>query len=149
MAKEARDLQAMAEVADAAQPGLGADLSALALISLGSTEYWATASQDAERYLDRGIALARQGGRPYLEFTGLAYQALHEVYHSFARAAERGRAGGGAGRAARLDRRPGGRYGLHGSRSRAGVAGTAGCGRARGSSAPSAPSPPTPSPRPY
>ena len=89
--KEARELQAMAEVADAAQPGLGADLSALALISLGSTEYWATVSEDAEGYLDRGIALARQGGRPYLEFTGLAYQALHEFYHSFARAAERGR----------------------------------------------------------
>ena len=81
----------MAEVADAAQPGLGADLSALALISLGSTELWATASRDAERYLDRGIALARQGGRPYLEFTGLAYQAMHEFFHSFARAAERGR----------------------------------------------------------
>ena len=81
----------MAEVADAAQPGLGEDLSALALISLGSTELWATASQDAERYLDRGIALARRGGRPHLEFTGLAYQAPHEIYHSFARAAERGR----------------------------------------------------------
>ena len=92
VAAGARDLQAMAEVADAARPGLGADLSALALISLGSTECWATASGDAGRYLDRGIALARQGGRPYLEFTGLAYQALHEVYHSFARAAERGRA---------------------------------------------------------
>ena len=80
----------MAEVADAAQPGLGADLSALALISLGSSELWATAAHDAERSLDRGIALARQGGRPYLEFTGLAYQAMHEFYHSFARAAERG-----------------------------------------------------------
>jgi LuxR family transcriptional regulator, maltose regulon positive regulatory protein len=88
---EAREVQAMAEVADAAQPGLGADLSALALISLGSTELWATASEDAERYLERGIALARQGGRPYLEFTGLAYQAMHEFYRSFARAAERGR----------------------------------------------------------
>ena len=31
------------------------------------------------------------GRRPYLEFTGLAYQAAHEFYHSFARAAERGR----------------------------------------------------------
>jgi LuxR family maltose regulon positive regulatory protein len=88
---EARDLHAMAEVADAARPGLGADLSALVLISLGSTEFWATASEDAERYLDRGIALARQGGWPYLEFTGLAYQATHEFYHSFAHAAERGR----------------------------------------------------------
>ena len=91
VAEEARELQAMAEVADAAQPGLGADLSALALISLGSTEFWATASEDAERCLDRGIALARRGGRPYLEFTGLAYQAPHEFFHSFARAAERGR----------------------------------------------------------
>jgi LuxR family transcriptional regulator, maltose regulon positive regulatory protein len=91
VADDARELQAMAEVADAAQPGLGADLSALALIGLGSTEFFATASEEAERYLDRGIALARQGGRPYLEFTGLAYQALHEFYHSFARAAERGR----------------------------------------------------------
>ena len=91
VAAGARDLQAMAEVADAAQPGLGADLSALALISLGSTELWATASGDAEGYLDRGIALARQGGRPYLEFTGLAYQALHEFFRSLARAAERGR----------------------------------------------------------
>ena len=91
VAEEARELQAMAEVADAARPGLGADLSALALISLGSTELWATASKDAEDCLDRGIALARQSGRPYLEFTGLAAQAQHEFYHSFARAAERGR----------------------------------------------------------
>jgi LuxR family transcriptional regulator, maltose regulon positive regulatory protein len=91
VAADARDLQAMAEAADAAQPGLGADLSALALISLGSTELWATASQDAERCLDRGIALARRGGRPYLEFTGLAYQATHEFFHSFEGAAERGR----------------------------------------------------------
>jgi LuxR family transcriptional regulator, maltose regulon positive regulatory protein len=88
---DARELHAMAEVADAARPGLGADLSALVLISLGSTEFWASASEDAERYLDRGIALAREGGWPYLEFTGLAYQATHEFYHSFARAVERGR----------------------------------------------------------
>ena len=91
VAEEAREVQAMATVADAARPGLGADLSALALISLGSTEIFATASEDAERYLERGIALARQGGRPYLEFTGLAYLTTHEFYHSFARAAERGR----------------------------------------------------------
>jgi LuxR family transcriptional regulator, maltose regulon positive regulatory protein len=89
--QEARELQAMAEVADAATPGLGADLSALALISLGGTELWAAVAEDAERCLERGIALARQGGRPYLEFTGLAYQASHEFNHSLARAAERGR----------------------------------------------------------
>jgi LuxR family transcriptional regulator, maltose regulon positive regulatory protein len=91
VAADARELQAMAEVADAARPGLGTDLSALALISLGSTEFFASLSEDAERYLERGIALARQGGRPYLEFTGLASQGVHEFYHSFAGAAERGR----------------------------------------------------------
>jgi LuxR family transcriptional regulator, maltose regulon positive regulatory protein len=91
VAAAARDLQAMTEVADAVRPGLGTDLSALALISLGSTKLWAAQSADAERYLERGIALARQGGRPYLEFTGLAHQAPHEFYHSHERAAERGR----------------------------------------------------------
>jgi LuxR family transcriptional regulator, maltose regulon positive regulatory protein len=91
VAADAREVQAMAEVADTVQPGLGADLSALALISLGGTELWGAASQDAERYLERGIALARQGGRPYLEFTGLAYRAMHEFYHSFAQAVQRGR----------------------------------------------------------
>jgi hypothetical protein len=123
---DARELQAMAAGADAAQPGLGADLSALALISLGSTEIYATAAEDAERYLDRGIALARQGGRPYLEFTGLALPGVARVL-PLVRAGRRARqAGGRAGRAARLDRRPGGRCRLHDSRWRAGVAGTAG-----------------------
>jgi LuxR family transcriptional regulator, maltose regulon positive regulatory protein len=89
---QARRLQAMAEQAgtEAAQPGLSEDLRALALISLGSTEHWATASEDAERHLERGIALARKIGRPYLEFTGLASQAAM-LYRSFARAAESGR----------------------------------------------------------
>ena len=93
VAADARELRAMAEVAEAARPGLGTDLGALALIGLGSTAFWANASvsADAERYLDRGIALARRGGRPYLEFTGLAYQAPHDFYRSFTRAAKRGR----------------------------------------------------------
>jgi LuxR family maltose regulon positive regulatory protein len=91
VAEAAQKLQAMADIADAAHPGLGADLSALALISLGSTEFMATASTDAERSLERGIALARQGRRPYLEFTGLAYQATHEFFRSFAGAADLGR----------------------------------------------------------
>ena len=53
-------------------PGLGADLSTLALISLGGTERWAGAHDDAKRHLERGVELARRIGRPYLEFTGLA-----------------------------------------------------------------------------
>ncbi len=89
--EDAERLPAMAEAADAALPGLGEDLRALALISLGSTEYWTARFEDAERDLERGVALARRIGRPYLEFTGLAYQAAAEVYQSFTRAAERGR----------------------------------------------------------
>jgi len=44
-------------------------LSTLALISLGSTEAWAGASDDANRHLERGVELAtatlrRRGRRP-------------------------------------------------------------------------------------
>jgi LuxR family maltose regulon positive regulatory protein len=91
VAEEARRLQALAEAPDAASSGLGEDLRALALISLGSTEVWATQVEEAERHLEQGVALARRIGRPYLEFTGLAYQAAVEVYWSFARAVERSR----------------------------------------------------------
>ena len=45
----------------------------------------------AERHLEQGVALARRIGRPYLEFTGLAYQAAIEFFSSFTRAVERGR----------------------------------------------------------
>jgi LuxR family maltose regulon positive regulatory protein len=75
VAEEARRLQAMAEAPEAAQPGLGDELRALALISLGSTEFWAARFEEAERHLDQGVALARRIGRPYLEFTGLVYAA--------------------------------------------------------------------------
>jgi LuxR family transcriptional regulator, maltose regulon positive regulatory protein len=92
VASDVRELQAMTEVADAAQPGLGADLRALALISLGSTEFWAFAWDDAARHLESGIALARRIGRPYLEFTGLAYQTpIMNQTRSLARGAEVGR----------------------------------------------------------
>jgi LuxR family maltose regulon positive regulatory protein len=75
--ERAARLRDMAEHAgnDPAAPSLGADLSTLALISLGSTEAWAGASEDAKRHLERGVELARRIGRPYLTFTGLAYRA--------------------------------------------------------------------------
>jgi LuxR family maltose regulon positive regulatory protein len=53
VAEEARRLQAAAE---AAQAGLGEELRALALISLGSTEFWAAMSEEAERHLEQGVA---------------------------------------------------------------------------------------------
>ena len=91
VAEQARRLQAMAEAPEAARAGLGEELRALALISLGSTEFWVGRFELAERHLEQGVALARRIGRPYLEFTGLAYQAAIEFFSSFTRAVERGR----------------------------------------------------------
>jgi LuxR family maltose regulon positive regulatory protein len=91
MAEEARKLQAAAEAPEAAQPGLGEELRALALVSLGSAEFWAARLAEATAHLEQAVALARRIGRPYLEFTGLAYQAVIESERSYARAAECGR----------------------------------------------------------
>jgi LuxR family maltose regulon positive regulatory protein len=90
VAGEARRLQDMAERSEA-RAGLGADLSALALISLSSTEFWAAKFEEAEWHLEQGVALARRIGRPFIEFTGLVYQSSIEFFRSFALAAERGR----------------------------------------------------------
>jgi LuxR family maltose regulon positive regulatory protein len=91
VAEQARRLQAMAEAPEAARSGLGEELPALALISLGSVEFWAARLEEAGRHLEQGVALARRIGRPYLEFTGLAYQAAIEFSRAFALAVERGR----------------------------------------------------------
>ena len=90
VAEQAGRLQAMAEAPEAARPGLGEELRALALISLGSAEFWAARFEEAERHLEQGVALARRIGRPYLEFTGLVYTAS-ELFRSAALAAEHGR----------------------------------------------------------
>jgi LuxR family maltose regulon positive regulatory protein len=87
MAEEAHRLRAIAEAPDAAQPALGEDLRALALISLGYAQGWAARPDPAE-HLEQGIALANRIGRPYLEFSGLAYQAAIEPSRSLPRAAE-------------------------------------------------------------
>jgi LuxR family maltose regulon positive regulatory protein len=91
VAEEARRLQAAAEAPEAARPGLGEELRALALINLGIAEYGTARFEQAKPHLERGVALARRIGRPYLEFTGLAYQAAIENTWSFTRGAERGR----------------------------------------------------------
>jgi LuxR family maltose regulon positive regulatory protein len=83
--EQARRLQAP----DVVQPGLGEELRALALVSLGIAEVGAVRFDQAEPHLEQGVTLARRIGRPYLEFTGLAYQAVGEFYRSFPRAAER------------------------------------------------------------
>jgi LuxR family transcriptional regulator, maltose regulon positive regulatory protein len=101
VAEEAGRLQALTEAPDAAREvaphdpapaarvGLGEELRGLALVSLGIAEVWAARFDRAESHLEQGIALARRIGRPYLEFTGLAYQAIGEFYRSFPRTAER------------------------------------------------------------
>jgi LuxR family transcriptional regulator, maltose regulon positive regulatory protein len=97
VAEEARRLQAAAEAPEAvrydlaARAGLGEELRTLALISLGIAEVWAARNADAERHLEHGVALARRIGRPFLEFSGLAYQATINVTRSLVLSAERGR----------------------------------------------------------
>ena len=90
VAEEARRLRAAAEAPEAAQLGLGEELRALALISLGITEFWTARLDEAERHLEQGRALAQRIGRPFLEFSGLAYGAAVAVVRSpSALAAER------------------------------------------------------------
>ena len=76
---------------DAAQPGLGEELRALALISLGVAELWSLRVDEADAHLERGVALARRIGRPFLEITGLAHWAVVAGFQSSALAVERGR----------------------------------------------------------
>jgi LuxR family transcriptional regulator, maltose regulon positive regulatory protein len=75
VAEEAHRLLALMDAADAAHLGLGDDLRAAVFISLGIAEIWALRFDDAERHLQRGVALAHQIGRPYLELTGLTHRA--------------------------------------------------------------------------
>ena len=110
--EEAQRLQALAEAPEAAQLGLGEELRALALISLGITEVWTARFEEAERHLEQGVALARRIGRPYLEFTGLAYLAVCRDLPVVCAGGRAQQAGDRAGRAARLDRRAGRRHRL-------------------------------------
>jgi LuxR family maltose regulon positive regulatory protein len=100
LARQRGDLRAVAEEVEqlrsvdalnAAQPGLGEELRALALISLGIAELWSLRVDEAEAHLDRGVALARRIGRPLLEINGLAYWGVAGSFRSPALAAERGR----------------------------------------------------------
>jgi len=73
VAQEAQRLLALMAGADAAYLGLREDLRAAASISLGIAEMWALRFEAGQRHLTQGVALARQIGRPYLEFTGLIH----------------------------------------------------------------------------
>ena len=101
VAAQARRLRELTEAPDAAQAGLGEELRALALVSLGTVEFWSARFAEAERHLEQGVALAGRIGRPFLQFSGLVYQSGIELFRSFPRAAQR------AGQAIELARRHG------------------------------------------
>ncbi|MBS2552111.1 AAA family ATPase [Catenulispora sp. NL8] len=61
-----------------ARPASGEELRAVALIGLGYASSWSGGPAQT-RHLEEGIALARRIGRPYLEFTGLAYKSAIEA----------------------------------------------------------------------
>ena len=92
VAEQAQWLQALAEAPDAAQPGLGDELRAFAMVKIGDCETWGGRLDQAESHLEQGVAVARRIGRPYLEFMGLVYRAEIELNRPFfPRAAERAR----------------------------------------------------------
>ena len=74
-----------------ARLGLGAELRAVGLISLGIAELWSSRLHEAEAHLERGVALARRIGWPLLEINGLAHWGLVASFRSSALAVERGR----------------------------------------------------------
>jgi LuxR family maltose regulon positive regulatory protein len=80
-----------AEAADTLPPvtGVGDDLRALTLVSLGAAELWSLRAEEAERHLELAVALARRIGRPFLEASALAHSAWAASFRSFALAVER------------------------------------------------------------
>jgi LuxR family transcriptional regulator, maltose regulon positive regulatory protein len=88
--EEAQQLLSLAGTADAGQPGRGEDARAMALVSLGTAELMSQRLAEADRHLDRGVALAHRIGRPFIEVTGLAQWASAATYGSLAVAVERG-----------------------------------------------------------
>jgi LuxR family transcriptional regulator, maltose regulon positive regulatory protein len=91
VAEAADRLLAAVETPDEPQLGLGDDLRALTLISLGIAEVWALRFKDADQHLEQGVALAHRIGRPYLEFTGLAHGSELAALRSYTLGAQRSR----------------------------------------------------------
>ncbi len=87
-AEEAQRLLAAAEAPEAARPGLGEELRALALVEIGDSETWTGRLDRAESHLEQAVALSRRIGRPYPEFMGLVYRAEIELNRRFPRAEE-------------------------------------------------------------
>ena len=86
--EEARLLVEPTATLAAAEMGLGEELRAMALLRLGTTEFWTGRFEDAERHLDQARTLAQKIGRPYLEFASLVHWARVELIRSFAQVLE-------------------------------------------------------------
>jgi LuxR family maltose regulon positive regulatory protein len=73
-------------VTSAGTPVWGAreEVRAIALLSLGTTEWRTGRLEEAERHLEQARSLAHRAGRPYLEFAGLVYGARAVTARSFA-----------------------------------------------------------------
>jgi LuxR family maltose regulon positive regulatory protein len=71
------------------QAGLGEDLRALVLVSLGTAALWTGRSADAERHLEEALGLSRRIGRPLLELGALSHLALVAATRSLAQAERR------------------------------------------------------------
>jgi LuxR family transcriptional regulator, maltose regulon positive regulatory protein len=91
VAEQAQHLLAPGGDADPARFGVGEDLRALALTSLGIAELWTARFDDADRHLEQGVTLAHRIGRPFLEVTGLAHWAQLASWRSFPLGAQRSR----------------------------------------------------------
>jgi LuxR family transcriptional regulator, maltose regulon positive regulatory protein len=87
--EEAQQVLALAEAAEAVRQGLGEDVRAMALVSLGTAELSLQQFDAAERHLEQAIAVARRTGRPFTEVSGLANAARVAAYRSMALAVER------------------------------------------------------------
>jgi LuxR family maltose regulon positive regulatory protein len=87
--EEARRLLAPDEPAGAGLAGVGQDLRAAALVTLGTAELWALKADQAERHLEQGAALARRIGRPWLEVSALAHGGWVASFRSFRPAVKR------------------------------------------------------------
>ncbi len=88
--EEAKQLLTWAEAGDALPPGLGEDLRALTLTSLGITELWSFRLDEAEQHLGQAVELARRKRRSDLEITALAHWAAAASHWSVGLAVERG-----------------------------------------------------------
>ena len=122
--EQARQLQALAEASGAAQPGLGDELRAFALIGLGNAETWTGPREQVESLLKQGIELARRSEPAISRVPGPDLPGGYRALPVVSAGGGLQQAGNRASRAARLDRRSGHRPRLHGTRIRAGVAGT-------------------------